>query len=169
MNTTFQARPQMLDEMSVKNGYKILSELSSHFGTSTPLLEFKIRKKARRQGVYRRVLDREVGYITIHMDGDWVNTLLHEYAHHLDFCTHGVTHHTKTFAWCLYQIVKVYYGPYTGLYTWDVERKIVRTYYNMSCQIIQLWTTREELSQEMLSKGITPLDYVTSYSKGERK
>ena len=104
-------------------GYGILATLSKHFKTSVPLLEFEpgFRK---RSGVYFSWWE----LIQIHVDRDWINTLLHEFTHHLKWVNykHSGPSHGKVFGELLYQVVYFYYGGDVHRYSWECEYKFLR-------------------------------------------
>ena len=109
-------------KLDITVGYDILATLAKHFKTSVPLLEF-IPTAAKRTGVYYRSHE----LIQLHIPADWINTLLHEYAHHLNgvrnYNGHG---HGKDFAELLYRVVHFYYNGDIHRYTWESEYKSLR-------------------------------------------
>lgn len=115
-------RKQVNDLMGAQ---EMLWALSAHFKVSTPKLIFG----RTRRGWFR--VNRYTGEksVSVHSSpvGGWsiANTLIHEFAHHLDYSRRGKTFHDKPFWEALTEVAAAWYGN-PAEYCWHLEYATIR-------------------------------------------
>lgn len=109
---------------------EIITLLSKEFKVRPPKLEM-IRGKRSWYRSRKKLISFGVGWEN-HFTRE--NVLLHEFAHHLEYCRNGgqladkKSAHSAYFVKCLIEVVEYYYGDLSK-YAWDKEYKQVQRFY----------------------------------------
>ena len=112
--------------MTLRQAQQIVSTLAKQFKVSEPKVQFKRRYK----GYPASRSDYDIASATINL-ASWdvpVDTVLHEFAHHLCQLT-SYDAHKEDFFFTLILIIDFYYTGDLTKYRWKHEYKILQRYY----------------------------------------